>query len=401
MATQDVIKNNLTQKIHRVETTMTSVVAAIISEQAINGKVGYDEFKAQFTFAKTGATKWSNFCDEDYTEIWIALEKNGHKNLSKELITRATKFIAKQNKYDSAIDWLKDSVPAWDGIKRIENFFTDYFNSEDSIYSKAVSNYVWSSLAGRVLVPGIKADMVAILIGEQGCGKSTGVAAICPDPNLFTEITLQTRDDDQARRMRGHLIAEISELRGINSRDEQSIKAFISRTEENWIPKYQEFDISYLRRITFIGTTNEVTFLSDRTGNRRWLPLEVGKVNLQKIKEDCLQLWAEARDTFATLGIQWEAAEKLAEEKHVNHFIADPWEEIVKDGIENNSINPLRITTNEALINIVGVDKNRITKSEQMRMTNVFKAIGLIKNRDSKSTYWHFPQNEEEESYPF
>ena len=243
--------------------------------------------------------------------------------------------------------------------------------------------------------------MVAVLIGEQGCGKSTGVAAMCPDPNLFTEITLQTRDDDQARRMRGHLIAEISELRGINSRDEQSIKAFVSRTEENWIPKYQEFDVSYLRRITFIGTTNEITFLSDRTGNRRWLPLEVGKVDLQKIKEDCLQLWAEARDTFLTKGVQWEEAERLAKEKHINHFITDPWEEIVKDWIETNSINPLKITTNEALINIINMDKNRITKSEQMRMTNVFKAIGLIKTRDSQSTFWRFPDDSNEEIYPF
>ena len=47
------------------------------------------------------------------------------------------------------------------------------------------------------------------------------------------------------------------------------------------------------------------------------------------------------------------------------------------------------------------MDKNRITKSEQMRMTNVFKAIGLIKTRDSQSTFWRFPDDSNEEIYPF
>ncbi|ESF27670.1 putative replication protein, partial [Salmonella enterica subsp. enterica serovar Tallahassee str. 0012] len=45
-----------------------------------------------------------------------------------------------------------------------------------------------TALAGRVLEPGVKADMVPILVGPQGCGKSSGVEALSPDPAFFTEI---------------------------------------------------------------------------------------------------------------------------------------------------------------------------------------------------------------------
>ncbi|MCV5824559.1 virulence-associated E family protein, partial [Escherichia coli] len=83
------------------------------------------------------------------------------------------------------------------------------------------------------------------------------------------------KDDDLARKMRGRLVAEIGELRGLNTKELESIKAFVTRTHENWIPKYREFATQFPRRLVFVGTTNEDEFLADKTGNRRWLPVEV------------------------------------------------------------------------------------------------------------------------------
>jgi predicted P-loop ATPase len=72
---------------------------------------------------------------------------------------------------------------------------------------------MWTALAGRVLEPGVKADMVPILVGPQGCGKSSGVEALSPDPAFFTEISFAREDDDDlARKMRGRLVAEIARV---------------------------------------------------------------------------------------------------------------------------------------------------------------------------------------------
>ena len=384
-----------------IAATMVNIVKAISSEEIIHARIGFDSFKGRTMYAKKDEGEWRPFTDQDYVEIRMRLENIKTTGLKKDLIRDAVHFVAQEKTYDSAIEWINDIVPSWDGVKRIENFLSTYFGTEDSPYAKAVSLYMWSALPGRVSSPGIKADMVPIFIGEQGCGKSSGVAAMCPDPDLFTEINLKTRDDDHARRMRGHLIAEISELRGINSRDEQSIKAFITRTEENWVPKYQEHDVSYKRRTFFIGTTNETTFLSDRTGNRRWLPIEVGKVEIAAIRRDCYQLWAEARDTYHLHGIQWQIAQELAKERHQQYLILEPWEEPIREWIERNGPSNLdRITTNEALIDCLQFDVRHITKGEQMRMANVFKVIGLVQKRDSQSTFWTYKNTDDQDDEP-
>src|SRR5690606_14634369 len=114
-----------------------------------------------------------------------------------------------------------------------------------------------------------KADMAPILVGQQGAGKSTAVAAMAPAPEFFAEISFSEKDEDLARKMRGRLVAEIGELRGLHTREQEAIKAFVSRTHENWIPKYREFAVQFPRRLVFIGTTNKDEFLADETGNRR------------------------------------------------------------------------------------------------------------------------------------
>lgn len=191
-------------------------------------------------------------------------------------------LAADENPFDSAMEWLKSLE--WDGIPRIEKFYHTHFGTEDSAYTRAVSRYMWTALAGRVLKPGIKADMVPILVGAQGAGKSSVVAALSLIRLFFTEISFAEKDDDLARKMRGCLVAEISELRGLNTKELESIKAFVTRTHEKWIPKFKEFATQFPRRSLSIGTTNEDEFLGDKTGNRRWLPVEVGKMDVEGIK---------------------------------------------------------------------------------------------------------------------
>jgi predicted P-loop ATPase len=76
----------------------------------------------------------------------------------------------------------------------------------------------------------------------------------------------------------------------------------------------------------FVGTTNQEEFLADETGNRRWLPVMVGRQDISAIKRDRPQLWAEARDRYQNDGIQWRGAEALGRAQHVHHMVHDPWE---------------------------------------------------------------------------
>lgn len=382
--------------------TITSVTKAIARFESIGIEIRFDEFRDEIMFSELGTNQWRSFRDEDYTDLRIKLESLGLKRVGRELIRDAVFYIAKDHKFDSAIEWLTKVVPSWDFESRIDTFLTVYFGVADSDYTRSVSRYLWSALAGRVLHPAIKADMVPILVGNQGAGKSTGVAAICPHPDFFTEISFNEKEDDLARKMRGRLLGEISELRGLNTRDVESIKAFVTRTHETWTPKFKEFSTTFARRIVFIGTTNQHQFLADQTGNRRWLPVTVGKVNVEKIKEDYSQLWAEARDTYA--GVLWKDAEELAKMNQVNHMIIDPWYEVVQDWLIGENLIPQYgsnvdldsfVTTNQVLVEAIKLEPRQIDRRSQMRAADVLNSLGFIKkgsrriNRKSINVFVH------------
>lgn len=366
----------------RIEATISNAAKAVVRPDFVDIDIRFDQFRDEIMFAPAGSGQWQAFTDADYARLRITMEKRGFKPVGRELIRDVVLLAADEQPFDSATTWLNGLE--WDGVPRIETFYHTHFGTADTPYTRAVSMYMWTALAGRVLEPGIKADMVPILVGPQGCGKSSGVEALSPDPSFFTEISFAEKDDDLARKMRGRLVAEIGELRGLNTKELESIKAFVTRTHENWIPKYREFATQFPRRLVFVGTTNEDEFLADKTGNRRWLPVEVSKVDVKAIKTDLLLLWAEARETFKRLGgIQFRDAERLGASVHEQYTIKDAWLETVEKWLDTPDLMTNDIPRNceflrasDVLRDAIGLNPDRIGKREEMRISNVLQNCG-------------------------
>lgn len=326
--------------------------------------------------------------DTDYERLGIWLEFNGFRTIAHDNMRRSVALVADDNRIDSARDWLE--ALTWDGVPRVERFLVDYFSTADTPYTRAVAMYWWTAQAGRVLEPGCKADMVPILVGEQGIGKSTGVAAIAPTPENFVDVRLDHEDEEIARRIRGCLVGEIGELRGLSSRDAESIKQLITMTHDTWTPKYVERAHTVPRRIVFVGTTNSDEFLADETGNRRWLPVRVGRVRVQAIRDDRLQLWAEARDLWRASGVAFSDAERLAKQEHTTYMVSDVWEENITRWIDGGHLDDLGeksgprtapFTLAECLLGALGIESKSITKVHEMRTSRVLRGLGFVRRQ--------------------
>lgn len=281
-----------------------------------------DEFHGQVMVAFGGATELRPFKETDYVEVQLHLNRYANiTNVATPKIREAVQYVAEQNKTDTAIEWLGSL--RWDGEDRFSDFATRILGAEDSPYSHAVVSYMWTALAARCLKPGIKVDMVPVFIGSQGIRKSTAIQYMAPTEQSFMEVDLGARDDNLARTLRGRLVVEAGELRGFNYRDDNEIKSWLTRQEETWVPKYQEHFTSYKRRFLVIGSSNNPRFLQDPTGNRRWLPLVVGKlrslIDTEYIKENTEQLWAQAKVWFEKFGVMYREAELLAPAEHIKH----------------------------------------------------------------------------------
>ena len=297
--------------------------------------IGYDTFLQTEVIrepgAAPGARGWRPWKDTDYTRLRLALEALGFTTFGggNELIRQAVALIAEQQTFDSAQAWLGELL--WDQVPRVRSFAARYLGATESGgYGEGLSEYLWTELAGRVREPGCKADMMVVLYGPQGSLKSTVVAALAPTAEMSIKIHFSEHDGDKARKIQGKLTVEIDEMRGMATSDEDAIKSFLSARSDSWIPKYRERPVTAWRRCAFIGTTDKQEFLSDLAGNRRYLPLSIGKIDLEAIERDREQLWAEAAEMFDRSGVS-HAVERIAGAAHAAHQRGDVWDEPIRE----------------------------------------------------------------------
>lgn len=371
----------------RIESNILSIYAAIQQTDLIGMHVGYDDFRAEIMQVPAGRKNLDDmepFGDEHYTDIRLALERFGFDSTGVDNVRQAVYKLAKRNRFDSARDWLNDQVA--DDKSRVKTFLPDYMGADDNEYNRAASVYLWTALAGRVLDPACQADIALIFYGKQGCKKSTSVAALAPRPEQFVRLSLDQDDDDLARMMAGTLVGELPELRGLASRDLESIKDFVTAKRDKWVPKYKEFATSYPRRTILVGTTNKREILGDETGERRFLPVHVHQGNPDAIRRDISLLWAEARDLYNLIGVAWQRAEELAAVETANYKISDTWDDLIADWLDGNNGSGLtwhdgKFTTAQVANGALGIDGKNINRTIDMRIAKVLMGLGFAKKR--------------------
>lgn len=191
-----------------------------------------------------------------------------------------------------------NSLPPWDGTERVETLLSYYFGSDDNSYTRAVARKTMVAAVSRVYEPGIKFDQVPIIVGPQGIGKSNFFAKL--GGKWFSDSLTLTdmKDKSGPEKLQGYWILELGELAGMRKADIETVKSFISRTDDKYRASYGVNVESHLRQSIIVGTTNaETGFLRDITGNRRFWPVHVTGVSEKKpwqlTKEDVQQIWAE------------------------------------------------------------------------------------------------------------
>jgi hypothetical protein len=150
----------------------------------------------------------------------------------------------------------------------------------------------------RARHPGTKFDSCIVLEGSQGSGKSTLAQLLCAGPGdgYFGDapglIGLEMKA--RAELLTGRWLVELAELSGLMRSESENVKAFLSQTADQFRPAYSRVAVSRPRTSVFIATTNSQAYLQDATGNRRFIPVACGKIDIPQLKGVRDQLFAEA-----------------------------------------------------------------------------------------------------------
>ena len=364
----------------RIEALIENVRPALLRPDVCGMDIRLDAFRGELVYADVGHPgKWLAFKDHHYTELRLTLAALGFKPVGREMIRDVVLYVAEHQSVDTAQVWLESLT--WDGVKRVEGFYQTYFGVEASPYTTAASRYIWTAMAGRVMTPGCQADMVPILTGAQGQGKTRGVRAMVPE-DTFRELSFHQDEDARARLMRGALMVELGELSGLRSREIETIKAWITRSKEDWVPKYQEYAVTLQRRCVIQGTSNPTDLLDDPTGARRWLPMACGEVDVEGIARDRDQLWAEARVMHAAGGVEWHKAQALAEGVHDDYRVTDTWEDAIERWLETPDLDGTLpgvdgFKTHDVLTQALCFREHAVKRADETRAAKVLRALGF------------------------
>ena len=176
--------------------------------------------------------------------------------------------------------WL-ESLPEWDGKGRLAKLLPDCLGADDGPLTRWAGAYLTVGGVQRTYDPGCQLRQIPILIGAQGIGKSRLLRSLLPEdqPDWFSD-SLCVSDPSKTRleAILKRVIVELSELTGFRRAELESLKAFISRTDDGATRlAYRRDPETALRRCILVGSTNDTECLpNDPSGNTRFVPIQCG-----------------------------------------------------------------------------------------------------------------------------
>ena len=376
------------EKTGEIKPCMQALEIALIDPAFCGYEFAFDTFAGEERTRNTGGD-WVSYKDTLATEMRITLERLGFKTPKKQDVIDMIKTIAARNTFDSLIDYLNANIPQWDGVNRVPTFFHDYCGAELSEWTISVSLYLFTALWARMSNPdGCEVHIAPVIIGTQGAGKTTLVKSLALKPEWCGEINFAKSDDDLSREMCKKTVMEIPELGNMSARENNSVKAFITKPFNEWVPKFVEAKRVIARRCVFIVTTNDKNFLTDYSGNRRWAPVEVKAIKRDAVQRDLPQLFAEAREHYAAHGVMFQDVERLQGGVNTAYEAIDPWRETLSAWLASNP-NEL-LTTKNVIEKGLRLNYAYTKKRDANAVANVMRNLGYDRVRtriDGKLEY--------------
>ena len=266
----------------------------------------------------------------------------------------------------------------WDGIPRAGEWLTSYMGADETPLNRAIGRVMLIAAVRRVREPGVKFDTIVILEGKQGTGKSTALRIIAGPGNHSDNELLTLDTKAQMEAMEGVWIYELSEMSGLKKSDVERMKAFASRDVDRARMSYGRFSEARGRQTIFVGTTNEQNYLKDRTGNRRFLPVKTGAIDLEALLRDRDQLWAEAaflEAKGASILLPQELWAVAAAEQE-ERLEDDPWQEKLA-GVNGVAFgDEARVPTTHILEKTLGIVTESQHQGHGKRIAGLMRSLG-------------------------
>lgn len=312
--------------------------------------------------------------DAATTRLWLEVSERFGVKAGKDYFWSVVEDAARRDSFHPVVGYL-DGL-RWDGVPRIDDWLATYMGADSDEYTQHVGALWLIAGVRRVRQPGCKFDEMVIFESEQGKDKSTALAILAVKEEWFSDdLPLGADAKVVIERTQGRWIVEAAELDGMGKKDVESLKAMLSRRIDRSRMAFGRMTHEAPRQFVVIGTTNGQQYLRDSTGNRRFWPVRVGNVDIEKLRRDRDQLWAEAADR-----------ETKGDSIRLNK---DLWKFAAAEQGKRRLLDPYFVALDEALGDqtgkirtrdvwrIVGVPVDRRTPQHEQRVGEAMRELGF------------------------
>ena len=285
--------------------SIKNVVAILENDPIFKGAFQYNKFSEENEITKDISKLHINkgsFVDAYNDEIANYIENQqeyDHVIFDKNRIESAINIVSQRHAFNPMVDYMENAFKKYDGQRRLDDFFPKFLGVEKSAVTSLITRLWFMGGVAKVYHPLTKIDQSLDLVGSQGIGKTTLLQNLAP-LGLYTDQFNSFTDKDDLSNLIGMFIINDDEMAATSKSSFEEIKRFLTDNNFKYRPPYAKHPKQFVKKFIFARTTNNRTYLKDKTGTRRFLPLMTHK-SLQELNpvtdltpDYVQQIWGEA-----------------------------------------------------------------------------------------------------------
>lgn len=321
-------------------------------------------------------------------DLHIKLYKQGFSKFKEEL--NALLGSSEISRYDPIEDYFTNLKP-YDPTTEIDYIeqLTTFIKTDDQDWFKRI----FKKFLVQVVAQGLNKiefnKHCLTLVGKQHDGKTTFLEWLVPQKlKKYLKKGFEFKGNKESKfSLVQNFLINLDELATFEKKElNNEFKSVLSESIVKYCPKYSNQEISFKRKSSFVASTNQLEFLTDETGNVRWLVFKVlnilhdnGGENGYNKKNDIDRIWSQAyyllnSGTFDCILSKDEVAQqeilnnrfiKTTDEiEYINKYLERPTSE---------NINTAQFKTTSEIVNILQLQGLKTNRNFVGRALNTLK----------------------------
>lgn len=296
-------------------------------------KLQYD-LLTQKTLQQKGNGRWVELRERDENDLYMACCAELGMNVSEKTFltvlnsSTVPEVHPLRNYVRSRPEWTPDQP---DYIGQAAATVHMASAEEDELWRRVFPKWFVAMVAGW-LTDEVVNHQVIVFVGRQGIYKSTWINRLLPPElkNYGTDnVDIERLDKDEMLRAAEYGLVNIDELDKLSDRQLNKLKSMITSAEVDVRAPYGRHKEKRVRVASYAASGNKEEFLTDHTGNRRWLPFHVAAIDspfARRMPYD--GMYAQAAYLVAHDFNYWFDIDDIqALESHVDEFMVPTSEE--------------------------------------------------------------------------